>query len=323
MKYFSKKLSLLLCLLLFLSSFMANYNIAKASSLEQKYSIVQKKITTQLENNVDPTSIMENLSSDDIQILLDFYSQNDSSIVSTYGFKPNIVNHPEVKKIDSIANEYFAYFTNTGEIPTVYETYAALTYSEIMGQLDYTYTYNQIAIHLVSIASYMGLSSAFPFLSLVALVAGIGLIGFSSLVIAYSAIAVGTNNLISTWYIKHYRELEDSRQITAAVITQKENGARYWRCTLSNIGGLGGIKVHEVIQEYKAISLIIDNNYFQNVLAVDVTTAGHVATLASPLYGFTMDSAHDAGKYPLNRPHFHIIRDRMQTHGLTHIFYIM
>lgn len=100
-----------------------------------------------------------------------------------------------------------------------------------------------------------------------------GLIAFTSITIAYSAVAVGANNLILTWYTMSAQNLLNARTTTAAVLAQKENGVNYWRTWLVSYSGMGGIQVDTPINENDAI-IISENNFMKNVLAADFSLAG-------------------------------------------------
>jgi len=112
-----------------------------------------------------------------------------------------------------------------------------------------------------------------------------GLITFTSIVIAYSAIAVGANNLILTWYPRAANNLLNARTSTAAIIVQKQQGAEYWLVFLVNYEGMGGIRVSDTLTLTKALAIVKANLIDPNVFTYDVSHACYLGTQASPRYG--------------------------------------
>ncbi|WFR58145.1 hypothetical protein QA584_03520 [Anaerocolumna sp. AGMB13025] len=338
-RFFKRITSIMLCVIMFFCINASHVNAADIKSQNQR--LLQKvndKINTAVEQNIAPEDIIVNLSDSDIEILKNSYSAVSESENLNYGFSKDVLNNPEVEIIDNLAKEYYEYYTAYGEFPnsdslinnsqnitpsliTPAYSYAG-DYSELMKGLGYTFTVDQIARQLVSIGTYINIGSAFPFLDLVALIAGMGLITFTAIVIAYSAVAVGANNLILTWYVNSASDLLNARTTTAAVVVQKQQGAKYWSAYLVDYKGLGGIRVAEPITIDKAITKVLANNSYAGVFTYEINIATHLAQQASPIYGYKKDPAHNSGKQIYNLPHVHIRMNASGTPGLTHIWYL-
>ncbi|BCJ93641.1 hypothetical protein acsn021_12100 [Anaerocolumna cellulosilytica] len=338
-KILKKAISIFICIILVL---LPNINYANAASSKElvdnlDYLKLNKKILNEIDNNTAPEVIIENLSVDEINILQSAY---ETSTESTYtGFNGEVTNNPEIQIIDNLASEYYEYYVVYGELPKIDSEYTPLAdnylmdnntfittnsyagdYSELMKQLGYTFTLSDIAMHLVQIGNYLNIGSALPFLNLVALIVGMGFIVIGTIAIAYSAVAVGANNLILQWYTNASVNLTLARQNTAAIIAQRENGAKYWRAYLANWGGLGGIRVGDPISLETAASLIRVNTMSTNVFTYDYFYAITAANAAYG-YGASGPECHNS-VYLLNFQHVHaLLSPNINHHGKSHIFF--
>lgn len=332
-----RTMSVIICVIMIFCINASYVNAADIISHDQRLlQQVNSKINAGIEQDIAPEDIIENLSDSDIEILKKSYSENEST---NYGFSEEVLNNPEVKIIDSLAKDYYDYYSLNGEFPNLdrltsdaqnrtsdlispYYSYAG-DYSELMKDLGYTFTIEQIAIHLVSIGNYINFGAAFAFLGLVALIIGMGLLTFTAMVIAYSAVAVGANNLILTWYLNSSTQLLNARTTTAAVVAQKQQGATYWAAYLVNYMGLGGIKVAEALTVPKALEKVHNNSSYAGVFTYNTTLAISLAKQASPVFGYKLDDAHNVEKQIFNLPHAHIKTDAGAGQGLTHIWYLL
>ncbi|MBE5966658.1 MAG: hypothetical protein E7255_06790 [Lachnospiraceae bacterium] len=329
MKNLKKFISLLLC---FVFLFCINCTDLKAAEVGvyERYTVINKKINAELENNISPVEVFENLSDYEVKTLMEVYDIKEDT--SSYGFIEEIANNPEVELIDNLADTYYNYYTEHGELPVSVDlsqtgdnqitASTTADYSTIMQNVGYNFTIEQIAAQLVAIGTYINISSAFPFLGLLALVVGMGLIAFTSITIAYCAVAVGANNLILTWYVSSLHNLINARTTTTAILAQKEQGAEYWKAYLVNYQGMGGIQVVNTISEQDALAIVLANQVDPNVLAVDINHAAYLGTIASPQYGITFDKPHKLAERPLNMYHVHA-NTGPQHSGITHIFYLI
>ena len=275
-----------------------------------------------------------------------------SSMTATI-FNNEVSDNPEIAIIDKIANEYYNYFVENGVTsedvkemvkstgnedlnkstslfsgkinnlisePSISVLSAGtLDYSALVQQVTgYNYTFNQIGAQLASIGILMNLASAIPFLDLLALLAG-GIIVTLVIAVAYSVIAVRVNDLILTWYAYSGVNLTASRLNTVAIVSQYDNGARYWKAYLSNYAGLGGITVTIPITYHDAGIIVKKNNSFDNVFAMHYSDAALLATSAYG-NGFIGPEAHRPNGQVLNMQHVHA-KLVSGAHGLCHIFF--
>lgn len=295
---------------------------------EIKYSDVNEKICKLFDDNIEPTTIFQGLSDNEIEILKNEYTINTAS---NYFFDEEVLNNPEIKLIDDLANQYYNEYLITGELPDVNQknikgvdimtANAYASNSDIISQIGYTFTVSQIAAQLVAIGQYLGIGAALSFLNLVSLIVGMGILTFSYIAVAYSAVAVGANNLILQWYARSWDQLNSSSNITARVIVEKEQGTQYWVAYLSNYFGLGGITIATKINRKDAVDIIIGNKINPNVFTFSGTLASSICAEASTI---GMSLGHDAhtqdGKYPMNMKHFHKAITAT-TSATTHAFY--
>ena len=275
---------------------------------------------------------------------------NDNSLIgSATIFNEDIVNDPEVALIDSIAKEYYNYFKDNNIEEEIYTiatdissgkeisvlpnvtTNSISPFSSVFsdGVLDYSYyvkevtgqtfTLSQIGIQLAALGTKLNLGAALPFLEFLALLAG-GIILTLTIAILYSAIAVGVNDLILTWYQYSSVNLTAAKQNTMAIVAQQKNGAKYWRAYLANYGGLGGIAISDPITYSQASELVKLDMSTVNVFAFNYSDAAYLATYAYG-FGFTNPEAHrDNGKI-LNMQHVHAYITQGKIHGKCHIFF--
>jgi len=317
-----------------LISINASYvNAADLNSLSQRQlQNVNDKINDAIKQNMAPEDILENLSESDIEVLKRSYSNSYESESMSHGFSEEILNKQEVKIIDNLAKEYYDYYTIHDEFPNSSKNSSSgiispasaygADYSEVMKDVGYVITVEEIAKQLVAIGKYIKIGEAFAFLNLVALIVGMGLITFTAMVIAYSAVAVGCNELILTWYTNSASNLLNARTTTAALVVEKQQGTKYWAAYLVNYSGLGGIRVAEPLSIDKAIGKVLANNSYAGVFTYEINLASYLAGQASPIFKYFRDNAHNTGKQIFNLPHFHIYTDANRTHGLTHIWYL-
>ncbi|BCJ93229.1 hypothetical protein acsn021_07980 [Anaerocolumna cellulosilytica] len=327
---FKRLMSLVICVILLFSITANHVNAAEADKIQY----LSEKISTAVESGTPPEEVLENLSISEVQVLIDKYKSYGNSEASY--FSEEVQNHPEVKIIDDLADEYYDYYMEHGTFPeevnldkdysnqieadVVISSFASSDYSIFMRDLGYTFTIQQIAAQLVQIGSYIGIGSALAFLDLAALIVGMGLLTFTYVAIAYSAVAVGANNLILRWYTREANNLLNARTTTAAVIAEKEQGTEYWEAYLVDYAGQGGIRVTRAITQTDALVIIAQNSSYRSVFTFDFGHAAYIATVASPIYGFTMDNPHKPEKR-FNMYHVHA-NIAPQTSGNTHIFYI-
>lgn len=332
-KFLKKFISTFLCAIILICT-NGNHVGAAERVLNQEYLQINKKINTELEKNIPPEEIFENLSEAEINTLMEVYGTQENSSLN-YGFISEVVNNPEVKLIDDLASTYYDYYVEHGELPVSVDlnkdinsdssdlvtTYAAADYSMIMKDIGYTYTVEQIAAQLVAIGTYLKISSALPFLNLLALVVGMGIIAFTAITVAYCAVAIGANDLILTWYIREAQNLLNARTSTATLVAQKEQGAQFWDAYLVNYSGMGGIRVGRVLTKEEAIGIVKMNQINPNVLAINFSLAGMLGTEAFRV-GFKPDEPHYTDTYPLNMIHVHAYT-KPGILGITHIFYLV
>lgn len=330
---FKRLTSLVICVVLL---FSVTANHVKAAEAVDRSLYLSEKISTAVELGIPPEEVLENLSDSEVQVLIDKYKSYGDSNISYFSLEAQ--NNPEVKIIDNLADIYYDYYMENGTFPEVVNldqvynsnqiasdmvtsSIAIDNYSTFMKDLGYTYTIQQIAAQLVQIGSYIGIGSALAFLDLASLIVGMGLLTFSYVAIAYSAIAVGTNNLILRWYIREANNLLNARTTTAAVIVQKERGAEYWEAFLVDYYGKGGIRISREITQAEGLAIIALDSSYRNVFTYDFGHAAYIATVASPKYGFSMDNPHNPNKQEFNMYHVHANK-ATGISGNTHIFYI-
>lgn len=338
-RLFKRLTSVILCVIMIFSVNASHANAAEVKGQNQRLlQQVNDKINAAVEQNISPENILENLSDSDIEILKNSYINISENKNLNYGFSAEVLNNPEIEIIDNLAKEYYDYYEIYGEFPDSdtqnYNSKSgkselispSYTYtgdiSELMKDVGYTFTISEIAKQLVSIGSYIKIGEAFAFLNLVALVIGMGLITFTAMVIAYSAVAVGANNLILTWYINSASNLLNARTTTAAVVIERQRGVIYWAAYLVDYMGLGGIRVAEPLTFDKALAKIHANNSYAGVFTYEVNIASHLATQASPIFGWVKDPAHNVKKQIYNLPHLHIRINATGDHGNTHIWFL-
>jgi len=331
-KFLKKFISIFLCAIILICT-NGNHVGAAEKALNKEYLQINKKINMELDKNIPPEEIFENLSETEINTLMEVYGTHENSSLS-YGFASEVVNNPEVKLIDDLASTYYDYYEEHGELPESIDlnkdinadnphlkTAYAGDYSTIMKDVGYTFTVDQIAKQLVAIGSYLKIGSALEFLNLLGLVVGMGIIAFTAVTVAYCAVAVGANNLILTWYTREAQNLLNARTSTATLVAQKEQGAQFWDAYLVNYSGMGGIRVERVITQEEAIGIVKLNKVNPNVLAINFSLAGTLATQAFGV-GFKPHEAHYTDTYPLNMVHVHAYT-KPGVLGITHIFYLM
>lgn len=327
-KFLKRIIATFLCVIILICT-NGNHVFAAEGVLNQEYLQINKKINEELEKNIPPEEIFENLSEAEINTLMEVYGTQENSSLS-YGFVSEVVNNPEVKLIDDLASTYYDYYEEHGELPESIDlntdksdliaTYDTGDYSMIMKDLGYIYTVDQIAKQLVQIGAYLKIGSALEFLGLLSLVVGMGLIAFVSVAVAYCAVAVGANNLILTWYIREAQNLLNARTSTATLIAQKEQGAQFWDAYLVNYSGMGGIRVERVLTKEEALGIVRLDKTNPNVLAISYNLAGMLGTTAFGV-GFKLDPPHNDEK-PLNFRHVHAYT-KPGVKGFTHIFYLV
>lgn len=122
--------------------------------------------------------------------------------------------------------------------------------------------------------------------------------------IAYAAIAVTVNELILTWYVYSGVNLTAARQNTVAIVAQYDSGTRYWIAYLADYYGLGGIRIADPIPHTFAQEIVLRNNMFDNVFAMNYSDAVFLATYAYG-NGFFGPEAHRDGGKILNMQHVH------------------
>lgn len=333
MKILRKIVSVIVCVTLLVCITNSDAVTAEAA-LNESYLQINQKICKELENGVLPEMVFENLSESEIGILMNTYDSNQDK--QNYGFSAEVANSSEVRQIDELANNYYNYYVVQDSVSSSINLYDTILnnsfseklavsstadYSMFMKDLGYTFTVQQIAAQLVSIGVYMNIGGAMPFLSLAALIVGMGLIAFTAITVAYCGVAVGVNNLILTWYINSSNNLLNARTRTATLVAQKEQGVIYWEAYLVNYEGKGGITITRPVTENEALGIVKINLINPNVFAVSLSAALYLGSKASPQYGIKMDEPHNVAVQPFNLYHVHA-NTGPGIQGNTHIFYI-
>ena len=93
------------------------------------------------------------------------------------------------------------------------QSYAAVAEpSEIIKMLGYTYSASQIGLQLAKIGALMSLNTALPFVQMLSIITGAGLL-ILTMIVSYCSVAVGVNQQLGLWYAKHINSMEEARQI--------------------------------------------------------------------------------------------------------------
>lgn len=340
---FKKLLSILLCIIIIVVTDCRNIH---AQSISDKYQRIHNKIISQLDGGLDAETVYSQLSSDEINVLMKAYDTDENISYAALGFDDDVINSEEVTYIDDLADSYYNYYIKYGEFPDEdshnnlerissklndksYNGTFSFTYEDVFDEsstpsiiqkIGYYYSASKIATHLVLTGIKLGIAKALPFLLLVALLCGIGIITFSAITIAYCGVAVGVNQLVQTWYLNSTSELNRSKVITLDMVAEKEKGYNFWLCNRANNFGLGGIRIINPISDDQAKATVIADKEEPNVFAYDFNRATWLGSTCSKRYGIIMDKPHNVDKYPLNLPHIHIAV-APSVSGKTHIFY--
>ena len=243
----------------------------------------------------------------------------------------------EAAYIDSLAKEYYDYYYGENaegdpaeidelimgdSINDQIQSYAAVAEpSEIIKMLGYTYSASQIGLQLAKIGALMSLSTALPFVQMLSIITGAGLL-ILAMIVSYCSVAVGVNQQLGLWYVKHINSMEEARQISIRVAAEEKRGYKFWYAGLANWFGLGGIKVGAPIANVTvAVGVVRINDMNQNVFAVNISWAERLARESTdPGTSIEHHTAHEKeGLQALNVPHFHARVNG--DHGKCHIFY--
>ncbi len=127
----------------------------------------------------------------------------------------------------------------------------------------------------------MSLSAALPFMQMLAIITGVGII-MLTMIVSYCAVAVGVNRQLGIWYARQLTYMENARAISARVAIEEKNGCKYWHAGLANWFGLGGIAIGpamKTVAEAKAV--VLENDMYHNVFAVNESYAVSLASSTS------------------------------------------
>lgn len=321
-----------------------------ASSNEQLIESVLDKVDEGLAENLSYSEIAETFTEaewealrEDAEREADLYGTETDAISAIQLDEEQM---EEVEYIDSLAQEYYNYYYGEGaqgdpsELDAIIEqnitdgpvpySAVALQPSEIIQTLGYTYSASQIAAQLAKVGGLMLLGSALPFIHMLEIIVGAGIL-LAAMAVAYSAVAVGVNNQLLIWYSKHFNEMVGSKETTIRIALEEKKGVQYWYAYPAEWGGYGGIMIGIAMKNVQeAMWVVAQNVYYNNVFTKHQSMARHLAeqcsasglTAGSPeQHIFVEDKVTGEWSFkPLNCWHYHA-KLKGNVPGNTHIFF--
>lgn len=255
----------------------------------------------------------EGLSDAETQTLSSYYADVPAASV----FSEEVLENDEIEYIDALAAQYYDALESNGQIEALAgmsademdelfdsvelpealnvsraaSYYEPADYSAVIKTLGYSYTLEQIARQLVALGSTINLGAAFPFIELVAIVAGAFIVTLS-IAVLYCAAAIAANELVCGWYLYNTSQVKEANEMAAAIVAtnREEITAPDVFCVMQNDAAM---LVQKVGETYAAMGF---------------------STVPSPV------QVHQRDKYPLNMQHIHAMLISGKQ-GHTHIFF--
>lgn len=290
---------------------------------------INNKTIKLLNKGLSPEEIEKSISKRDKERLFEIHKEIDSlSTETSSDLEKNILNYLEkegyskdyIYNIETKAKEYKEYYKKHQTYPAEKDSQvgvmSTVTYDPVLLSMGYAVTTTAVAQQLATLGTIC--ATAFPYIALIALLAGCTIL-VGSIIYDYYDNYSDVNDNIIDWYGSSVKQrvLKSSADTRSFVLYKILYGITYWEAYLVDFAGLGGIAVGAPLTLSQAASRLCINNAYYNVYSLTSSTAIVPASIAGS-GGAIYHSAHISDGKILNKPHYHPVNyngEKMKTHS--------